>query len=95
MGIQEAFSSSADFSRMSSLDLYISWVKQITMIEVEEEGTVAAAISGLGMEMTSNGTGVVETPTLKVDFNRPFGFILSEFSTGTVLFAGKVGNPAL
>ena len=95
MGIQEAFSSSADFSRMSSLDLYISWVKQITMIEVEEEGTVAAAVSGLGMEMTSNGTGVVETPTLKVDFNRPFGFILSEFSTGTVLFAGKVGNPAL
>jgi len=32
-------------------------------------------------------------PTLQVDFNRPFGFILSEVSTGTILFAGKIGNP--
>ncbi len=95
MGIKDAFNSSADFSKMSDTDLFISWVKQMTTIEVEEEGTVVTAISGLGFEITNNGTNAVEIPTLQVDFNHPFGFILSEVSTGTILFAGKVGNPSV
>ena len=49
MGMTLAFSPEADFSGISSEPLSISWVKQKTYVDVNEEGTVAAAVTGIGV----------------------------------------------
>ena len=48
MGMPLAFTRDADFSRMSDEPLYISFVKQKTFVSVNEEGTVAAAVTAIG-----------------------------------------------
>lgn len=82
----------ADFSRISSSkgrDLYISFVKQKTFVDVNEIGTEAAAVTGVGVGLTSAPQRV----TLHVD--HPFVFAIRERLTGAVLFVGKIVNPAL
>jgi len=94
LGMTEAFDSSrADFSQMAKVkpgDLFISEVKQKSWCEVNEEGTVAAAVTSVGMATTS-----VQRPrekfVMKVD--RPFFFAIRDNLTGVVLFMGSVRNP--
>lgn len=87
LGMKEAFTSSADFSAMSKDNLMISEVKQKTFIEVNEEGSEAAAITSVGMMRTSLGP---EPFSFTVD--RPFVFLIRERTSGTVLFMGLVRN---
>ena len=89
MGMGVAFDdASADFSRMSSeARLFIDEVRQKTFIEVDEAGTRAAAATSVGVGVTSL------PPEFVVD--RPFVFLLRERLSGTVLFAGVVGDPTL
>lgn len=86
MGMGIAFSNAADFSGMSDYSAAISLVKQNTYISADEEGTEAAAVTVVGIEMTSAG------PPKKVIFeaNRPFIYIIRENSTGAFLFMGSV-----
>ena len=91
LGIKSAFTSNADFSKMSDASLFLSWLKQRSIIEVDEVGTVVASVTGSGLSYNSEGYA----DTLQVTFDRPFAFIILETTTGTVLFAGKVGNPVL
>lgn len=87
LGMREAFvPGGADFTRMSPAgrDLYISVVKQKTYVDVNEEGTEAAAVTNVGISLTSLP---VRTP-FRVD--RPFIFVLRERLSGTVLFTGKI-----
>lgn len=87
LGIKDAFNSSADFSGISSERLYLSLFEQFIYLKVDEEGTEAAAVTIGGL---SNS---VDTPTpLPIEFhlNRPFAFMITENSTGAVLFMGKV-----
>ncbi len=95
MGMGPAFSTdSADFSRMAETPpctadtpvcLYIDWVKQKSYVRVDEEGTEAAAATGVG-------AGLVSAPTpFRVD--RPFLFAIRERLSGTVLFVGAVEDP--
>jgi serine protease inhibitor len=64
--------------------LYISFVKQKTFVDINEEGTEAAAVTATGVSVTS-----VSVPSLmRVD--RPFIFAIRERLSGTVLFMGKV-----
>ena len=78
----------ADFTRMSpaGLNLYISFVKQKTFVDVHEEGTEAAAVTVTGISVTS---APVVTP-MRVD--RPYLFVLRERLSGTVLFMGKISR---
>lgn len=78
---------SADFSKINSDgQLYISEVKHKTFIEVNEQGTEAAAATSVGIGVTSiGGNGII--------FDKPFLFIIREVSTGTIMFMGKVGDP--
>lgn len=87
MGMADAFDSNiADFSRISaSGGLYISEVKHKTMVEVNEEGTVAAAV-------TSTGMSAVSMPQV-INVNKPFVFVISEKSTGAILFTGRIMDP--
>ena len=80
MGI--AFSSDADFSRIADAPLAISRVEQKTFIEVNEEGTEAAAASAVGFTRTS----VPVEAEMRVD--RPFAFAIRERLSGAVLFLG-------
>ena len=94
LGMAEAFDSSrADFSQMAKVkpgDLFISEVRQKSWCEVNEEGTVAAAVTSVGMATTS-----VQQPrekfVMKVD--RPFFLAIRDNLTGVVLFMGSIRNP--
>jgi len=57
---------------------------------VNEEGTEAAAVTSIGIGVTSVGPGGPEFHA-----SRPFLFFITEEDTGAILFAGKVENPLL
>jgi serpin B len=88
MGMTTPFQNGADFSKMSDADLYIGMVKQDTFVEVNEEGTEAAAITVVGMLGTSAGRPQV----IPFHVNRPFIYMIKEKSTGAILFMGKMGQ---
>jgi len=88
LGMRAAFEpNTADFTKMSTSrgrELYIKFVKQKTFVDVNEEGTEAAAVTGVGIGVTS----VPLTVTMRVD--RPYIFLLRERLSGTVLFMAKI-----
>ncbi|HRZ41098.1 MAG TPA: serpin family protein [Bacteroidales bacterium] len=87
MGMGIAFSDFADFSDISSdYQLLITDVKHKTFIDVNEEGTEAAAATSIGIGVTSM------PPSFIAD--RPFLFVIREKDTNTILFIGKVCDPA-
>lgn len=89
MGMPSSFDAgSADFKAMSDYALCLSFVQQDAIIKVDEEGSEAAVVSSAGMEATSVGPGT------RVVFHadRPFLYLITETSTGAVLFAGKYGG---
>ncbi len=90
LGMQKAFSpSEANFDKINpDYDLFISNIKHKTFVDVNEEGTEAAAVTSISFEITSIGT---EEVYFIVD--RPFIFFLREKNTGTILFIGKIMNP--
>ena len=86
LGMKLAFSNAADFSLMSSTPLAIGFVKQKTYIDVDEEGTEAAAVTGLGMRTTS----VAPSRTIDFTADRPFFYIIRSDSNSEILFLGQV-----
>ena len=91
LGLGIAFSGGADFSRITpDADLYISRVIHQTFIDVQEEGTEAAAATIV--ELLETSAGGDSTPVFRAD--RPFLYIIKENSTGAILFMGKVGMPS-
>ena len=90
MGMPLAFIPEADFSQMSPYALCLSFVRQDAVIKVDEEGTEAAAVSSAGVyKNTSVGN---EAPPVIFHADHPFVYIISEQSSGAVLFAGKYGG---
>jgi len=90
MGMTDAFSSSADFSGMDGKkDLFISAVIHKAYVDVNEEGTEAAAATGVTMKLTSLGPS--ETPVFRAD--HPFLFLIRDNKSGGILFIGRVMNP--
>jgi serpin B len=95
LGMTEAFDSQrANFSGMAQVGqerLFISEVKHKTFAEVNEEGTVAAAVTSVGVRMTS--AEIPQEPfIMKVD--RPFFVVIRDSLTGTLLFMGSIADPA-
>jgi serine protease inhibitor len=89
MGMIDAFSSNADFSGINGKrDLCISAVIHKAYVEVNEEGTEAAAATGVVMRLTSIGPPI---PVFRAD--HPFIFIIRDKLTGSILFIGRVANP--
>jgi serpin B len=66
---------------------YISIVKQKTFVEVNEEGTEAAAVTSVGITIDSY------VPTFSMIVDRPFFFVIRDNETGTVLFMGSIVKP--
>jgi len=86
MGINRAFSDLAEFDGISDTKLLINFIKQKARIIVDEEGTEAAAVTGVGMLETA----LPSAPKPTFIFNRPFAFYISERNTYSILFMGKV-----
>jgi serpin B len=86
LGMQLAFSDVADFTRMSSLgrSLTITQVLQKTFVDVDEEGTEAAAATLVGVGITSL------PPQFRAD--HPFLVVIRERLSGTILFIGKIAK---
>jgi len=90
MGMGIAFTGGADFTGINrNGELNIDYVKHKTFIEVNEEGTEAAAVTVVAIERTSVG-GPEKVPFF---VNRPFMYAITEKSTSAVLFMGTVKNP--
>jgi len=86
MGMPSAFSPfDADFKAMSVAALCLSFIKQDAVIKVDEEGSEAAVVSSAGMLAESAGPG--EHIVFHAD--HPFLYLITESSTGAILFAGK------
>ncbi|MDN7012148.1 serpin family protein [Methanoculleus sp. FWC-SCC3] len=91
MGMPTAFSDAADFSGMDGTeDLFISDVVHKAFVDVNEEGTEAAAATGVVMNLAS-APMEDRTPVFRAD--HPFVFLIVEEDSGTILFAGRVANP--
>ena len=78
----------ADFSRISDVEVFISFVLHHTFIENKEEGTEAAAATVVGFTRTS-----LPPEPEKININRPFLYFIRETTTGTIVFMGLVANP--
>lgn len=89
MGMLDAFNSAlANLSGIADAPIFVSFVKQNTFVEVDEEGTEAAAVTTIGIELTSMPP---QTPEFVID--KPFVFAIRERTTNTLLFIGQVVNP--
>jgi serine protease inhibitor len=91
LGMGVAFDSEkSDFSGISDEQLYISEVLHKTFVEVNEEGTEAAAVTAVRIFTTS----IEDTPGYTTfDVNKPFVFAIKENSTNSIIFIGLVTNP--
>ncbi len=89
MGIKDAFSEiDADFSGISGKkELFISNVYHKAYIEVNEEGTEAAAATGIVVEITA----VRFRKIFKAD--HPFVFLIYDKKLENILFLGRIVNP--
>jgi serine protease inhibitor len=93
MGMQKAFSEiEADFSGITNdEDLYISSVLHKSFIDVNENGTEAAAVTAVTMTTMSAGPSTPQKIYFTVD--KPFVFAITEKDTDAILFIGEVQNP--
>jgi serpin B len=90
MGMSLAFSRHADFTGMSvrGKELFLSAVVHKAYADVNEEGTEAAAATGVGVATKS----VMRTIEFRAD--HPFFFLIRDVASGAMLFMGRVENPS-
>lgn len=84
LGMRETFSLGADFSGIAD-KLWIDDIIHKAVIDVNEEGTEAAAVTVIGMATTSMPNSFIA--------DKPFMFVIADNATGTILFMGKVVDP--
>jgi len=92
MGMPDAFSEvTADFSGLDGRKnhLYISGIHHQAFVEVNEEGTEAAAATGVVVGLRS-----IPAPPPVFRADHPFLFLIRENRTGGILFMGRVANPS-
>ena len=89
LGLTDAFDPKrADFSGISPETLFISDVIHKAFVEVNEEGTEAAAATGITIGITS-----MPAPPKTFRADRPFLFLIRDKASGTILFMGRMANP--
>jgi serpin B len=90
LGMTDAFTGAADFSGIDGTrDLLISDVLHKAWVSVDEAGTEAAATTAVIISLIAT-----PGPPVVLTINRPFLFVIRDMPTGTILFVGRVLNPA-
>lgn len=89
MGMVDAFNPSADLSGISDSQIFVSYVKQNTFVDVDEDGTEAAAVTTIAIRESY--------PSQPDQFiiDKSFVFAIRERTTNTLLFIGQVLNPEI
>ncbi len=88
LGMHKAFTNSADFTRISEDgELVIKGVRQCSKIIVDEKGTVAASTT---VDKAGYDSFLGFSPASRIVFDRPFVYMITEDSTGAILFMGTV-----
>lgn len=90
MGMAKAFTEAAEFSGIADAELMIDEVIHRADVTVDEEGTEAAAVTGIAMR----ASGLPPSPTASFVADRPFAFVVLHDATGAPLFEGVVGDPS-
>jgi serine protease inhibitor len=86
LGMPDAFDPIlADFPDFCNAQVYISLMKQVAKIKVNEEGTEASAVTVIGVDEKSAS----EPRHVNFHANRPFLYVISERSTGSIFFIGQ------
>jgi serpin B len=90
LGMTDAFTpGAADFSGMESTrSLYISDLLHKAYVDVNEEGTEAAAATTVVVGMTS-----MPAESYEISFDHPFLFFIRDIQTNTILFMGRLADP--
>jgi serpin B len=90
LGMRQAFAVGADFSAMAEEPLFVSKVKQKSFVEVNEEGTEAAAVT-----TATVWAAAVFRPVKPFEMivDRPFLFVIADDQTKSVLFMGVIYDP--
>ncbi|MER7702768.1 serpin family protein [Kitasatospora sp. NPDC097605] len=95
LGVQAAFGPAADLSGIpgpgAGEALTIGTVVQKATVQVDEQGTVAAAGSGVGVEAMA---APAPASPVQLHIDRPFLFLIRDTATGRPLFLGQVTDPA-
>lgn len=91
LGMSQAFTELAECTD-PSVRYYVSKIIQKAKIVLDENGTVAAAATGMTMNCLSL---VDEDPSINVFADHPFAFLLRNKQTGSILFEGFVKNPLM
>ncbi len=90
MGMPDAFGGNADFSGIDGTkDLFFSAVIHKAFVDVNEEGTEAAAATAAVISLTSAPS--TPPPTFRAD--HPFVFLIHDIHSGAILFLGRIVNP--
>ncbi len=90
LGMESIFQEGGLTKINSKGDLVVSEIRQKTFVEVNEEGTEAAAVTVVVTAPTSVGPG----GEIYFHADRPFIYLIRERSTGAILFMGRMDNPA-
>ena len=91
LGVRRAFADGAEFGDVSAAPLKISAVLHKVKVEVDEEGTVAAAVTAVCCGF--GGAAPSGPPPFQMRCDRPFAFAVAHVPSRLVLFAGSVENP--
>jgi serpin B len=93
LGMHQAFDSRADFSAMADTRevLYVSEVWQKSFVDVNEEGTEAAAVTGVRMTTLA---AMRPLQPFEMIVDRPFLFVIGDEQTQSILFMGVVYDPS-
>jgi len=91
LGVADAFDMTADFSGIDGeKDLFISSILQKTRLDIDEEGTTAAAATSIGI--TAKAAPTQELP-IEFRVDRPYILLLRDGDTGLTLFAAAIDKP--
>ena len=89
LGLDNLFSSNADFSGIADQNVNVDTILQKTKLELDENGTKAAAVTAVTMECMS--APAENEPIIKtVELTRPFAFLIYDRNNDEILFIGKV-----
>jgi len=93
MGMATAFGDHADFSGITTDEpLFIGSAIHKAFVEFNEEGTEAAAATGVFVEV---GSAPPTRPPVYFNADHPFMFLIHDTDSGAMLFVGRVGNPTV
>lgn len=90
LGLEAIFSDQADFSGLSTEPTKVDSILQKTKLELNEEGTRAAAVTSILMEALMDMPEEEEPVIKEVYLDRPFAFLIYDAANQEVLFMGKV-----